>query len=63
MDNTILNQDDQQVVENQDNQQVETTQVEQPETGTQQNDTPEFSLDKDGNFQWNTTEYDEKYSK
>ena len=63
MDNTILNQDDQQVVENQDNQQVETQQVEQSDNGTPQSETPEFSLDKDGNFQWNTTEYDEKYGK
>lgn len=62
MDNTILNQDDQQVVTNQDNTQVETEQVEQPDTGTQQDNAPEFGLDKDGNFYWNTDEYDRKYS-
>lgn len=50
---------------NVDDQQVETQQVEQPDTGTPQNDeqdnTPEFGLDKDGNFVWNTDEYDNKY--
>lgn len=58
LENTNVN--DQQV-ENQENQQV----VEQAETGTPQNDgnqeTPEFGLDKDGNFVWNTDEYDKKY--
>lgn len=60
MDNILNNQDDQQVNANQDVQQVE-----QPDTGTQQdneqNSVPEFTLDKDGNFQWNTDEYDKKY--
>lgn len=55
------NQDDQQVVQ-------EVQQTEQPDTGTpqdngqQENSVPEFSLDKDGNFQWNTDEYDRKYA-
>jgi hypothetical protein len=55
LENTNVN--DQQV-ENQDTQQVE-----QPDTGTPQKeeDTPEFGLDKDGNFFWNTDEYDKKY--
>lgn len=60
MDNFLNNQDDQQVDVNQDVQQVE-----QPDAGTQQdneqNSVPEFTLDKDGNFQWNTDEYDKKY--
>ena len=50
---------------NVDDQQVENQQVEQPDTGTPQNDgqddSPEFGLDKDGNFVWNTDEYDNKY--
>ena len=58
LDNTNIN--DQQV-ENQETQQV----VEQVDTGTPQDDgkqeSPEFGLDKDGNFVWNTDEYDKKY--
>ena len=62
MDNTTIMQDNQQVEQNQETQQVETTQVEQPDNGTQQQETPEFGLDKDGNFFWNTDEFDKKYS-
>ena len=46
------------------NEQVQDEQeVEQPEVGTPQeeegsNDEPEFVLDKDGNLQWNTDEFD-----
>lgn len=62
MDNELTNQQDQQVEVNQDNPGTEAEQVEQPEAGTQQNTAPEFGLDKDGNFFWNTDEYDNKYA-
>lgn len=53
MDNPV---DEQQEAQGQDEQ------LEQSQQGTpQEQEQPEFMLDKDGNFTWNTDEYDEKY--
>lgn len=45
------------------NDQLQEEQVEQSQQGTpqEQEQQPEFSLDENGNFQWNTDEYDNKY--
>ncbi len=50
--------DEQQEIQGQDEQELEQSQQGTPE---EQGKEPEFTLDKDGNFAWNTSEYEEKY--
>ena len=54
MDNPV---DEQQEAQGQEEQQLEQSQEGTP----QEQEQPEFMLDKDGNFTWNTDEYDDKY--